>query len=77
MGIFDCRLITTHQAIKEDTIEYRSDILPGGYHNEEEIHKSNSEIEKYKPCHLCSHDNSKDNTCIYCDTEHKCWSKKV
>ena len=77
MGIFNCRLITTHQVIKEDAIEYRSDISPGGYHDEEEMHKNDSEIEKYKPCHLCSHDNSKDNTCIYCDAEHKCWSKKV
>ena len=45
---------------------------------EEPVSEENdSEIEKSKPCYLCSHDNSKDNTCIYCDTEHRCWSKKT
>ena len=77
MGISNCRLKITHQVIKEDTVEYQSDIPPGGYHDEEEIPKINPEIEKYKPCYLCSHDNSKDDTCIYCDGEHRCWSKKA
>lgn len=77
MGISNCRLITTHYVIKEDTFEYKSDIPPGGHQDEEEIHKIDSEIEKYKPCHLCSHDNSKDSTCIYCNEEHRCWSKKA
>ena len=77
MGISDCRLITTHQIIKEDMVQYKSDIPPGGYQDEEEICKNDSEIEKCKPCRLCQHDNSKDNTCIYCDTKHRCWTKKV
>ena len=77
MGISSCRLISTRQVIKEDTVQYKSDILPGGYQDEKEIYKNDSEIEKYKPCCLCQHDNGKDNTCIYCDTEHRCWSKKA
>ena len=46
MGISSCKLISTHQIIKEDTIQYQSDIPPGGYQDEEEIHKIDSEIEK-------------------------------
>lgn len=76
MGISNCISITTHQVIKEDTIEYQCGIPSGGYQEEKEVHKINPEIEESKPCYLCSHDNSKDNTCIYCNEEHRCWSKK-
>ena len=59
-----------------DGIEFRFDIPPGGYQNEKEDTTIKPEIESARPCYLCEHDNAKDNTCIYCNTEHRCWSRK-
>lgn len=58
------------------SIEYHFDIPPGGYQDEKEDTTIKPDVESAKPCRLCEHDNAKDNTCIYCNTEHRCWSRK-
>ena len=76
MSLFNCRPASSYQVIKEDGIEYHFDISPGGYPDEKEDITIKPEVESAKPCRLCEHDNAKDNTCIYCNTEHRCWSRK-
>jgi len=76
MSLFICHPTSIYQDIKEDSIEYHSDIPLGGYQNEKEDNTIKPDVESAKPCHLCEHDNAKDNTCIYCNNEHRCWSRK-
>lgn len=76
MSLFILRPTSIYQSVKEDSIEYHSDIPLGGYQNEKEDTTIKPEVESAKPCYLCEHDNAKDNTCIYCNNEHRCWSRK-
>ena len=76
MSLFICRPASIYQVVKEDGIEFHFDIPHRGYQDEKEDTTVKPEIESAKPCRLCEHDNVKDNTCIYCNTEHRCWSRK-
>lgn len=66
----------------EDSIEHIHPIPYRGYRNDEkEIDKNDSHdklnfAELYKPCCKCCHDNAHDDTCIYCDETHKCFSPR-
>lgn len=78
MSLFICRPASFYQVVKDDNIEYHFDIPHRGYQDEDEKEDTTvkPEVESAKPCSLCEHDNVKDNTCIYCNTEHRCWSRK-
>lgn len=76
MALFIYKPVSNNQVVKEDSIEYHFDVPQGGYEDEKEDTTIKPEIEIAKPCCLCEHDNAKDNTCIYCNTEHRCWSRK-
>lgn len=68
--------------INEDTISFHEKIYSTGYENdltENDENISSDKKEYYtivRPCNLCTHDNQKDNTCIYCDYTHKCFSQR-
>ena len=76
MSLFTLNPTSIYQVVKAEGIEYHFDIPPGGCQDEKEDTTIKPDVESAKPCRLCEHDNAKDNTCIYCNTEHRCWSRK-
>lgn len=79
-------MISTHsikqhqykQVMLEDSIKYNLDsyVINNTYDLTEDNVESNSIalIELCKPCYKCSHNKPNDNTCIYCNKEHRCFS---
>lgn len=77
MSLFTLRPAPIYMTVMDDGIvEECFDLPHRGYQDEKEDTTVKPEIEMAKPCRLCEHDNAKDNTCIYCNNEHRCWSRK-
>ena len=76
MSLFILRPAPIYMPVMEDSIVECFDLPPRGYPNEKEDTTVKPEVERAKPCYQCEHDNAKDSTCVYCDNEHRCWSRK-
>ena len=74
-----------YKTINEDSISFHEKICSNSTGYENDLTENNENISSDKkeyyaiihPCNLCTHDNQKDNTCIYCDYTHKCFSPKI
>lgn len=76
MSLFTLRPASIYMTVMDDGIVECFDLPHRGYPDEKEDTTVKPEVESAKPCRLCEHDNAKDNTCIYCNNEHRCWSRK-
>lgn len=76
MALFTLRPAPIYMTVMDDGIVECFDLPHRGYQDEKEDTTVKPDVESAKPCRLCEHDNAKDNTCIYCNTEHRCWSRK-